>query len=296
MGIGPPAKGSTLVEEPSPLVGRTDIGQRPQAGPARGGRRGTVIAQIAVHLSYPLAFAAGLASFLSPCVFPPVPAYLAFLSGRAGLPALSSAEGGADGGPPGTFPAPARTPLLGNGIAFVLGFSAVFVTFFYVLEALDVTLLRTHHQTVNLVAGVIVVILALELLGILRFGFLMRERRVHLLPMGSGAAPAFLLGVTFAAGWTPCIGPQLAAILTVAAQRDFGGLPVMLVYCLGLGLPFLLFAALTDRLQGAIRAMNRHLGVINLAAGALLLLFGLLLLTNQFTFFNRFAAQSPFDL
>jgi cytochrome c-type biogenesis protein len=254
-----------------------------------------VIAQITVHLSYPLAFAAGLVSFLSPCVFPLVPAYLAFLSGRAGLPVLAAAEAGTNG-PPRTSHAPTRTPLLGNGIAFVMGFSAVFVTFFYVLEALDVTVLRTHHQTVNLVAGVIVVILALELLGILRLGFLMHERRFHLLPAGSGAVPAFLLGVTFAAGWTPCIGPQLAAILTVAAQRDFGGLPVMLVYCLGLGLPFLLFAALTDRLQGAIRAVNRHLGVINLAAGALLLVFGLLLLTNEFTFFNRFAAQSPFDL
>jgi len=254
-----------------------------------------VIANITVHLSYPFAFAAGLASFLSPCVFPLVPAYLAFLSGRAGLPALASAEAGGDG-PTGISPSPARTPLLANGIAFVTGFTAVFVTFFYVLEALDVTLLRSHRQLVNFVAGVIVIILALELLGILRFGFLMRERRLHLLPAGSGAVPAFLLGVTFAAGWTPCIGPQLAAILTVAAQRDFGGLPVMLVYCLGLGLPFLLFAALTDRLQGAIRAINRHLGVINLAAGALLLVFGLLLLTDRFTFFNRFAAQSPFDL
>jgi cytochrome c-type biogenesis protein len=243
-----------------------------------------------------LAFIAGLASFLSPCVFPLVPAYVAFLSGRAGLGTLAAADvgAGADGDPFGW--APRRAPVLANGLAFVLGFTAVFVTYFYVFSAFDVTLLRAHQRIVNLVAGAIVVVLALEVMGVVRLGFLMRERRIHLLPGGSGTISALLLGVTFAAGWTPCIGPQLAAVLTVASQGDFSGMPLMLVYCMGLAVPFLALAALTDRLQGVIRAVNRNLGVINIAAGALLLIFGLFLLSNQFTVFNRLAPQSPFDL
>src|SRR5258708_7847412 len=104
-------------------------------------------------------------------------------------------------------------------------------------------------------------------------GLLMRERRAGL-HTGRGMPGAFLLGVTFAAGWTPCIGPQLTAILAVAAQHDFGGLPVMLVYCLGLAMPFLLSAALADRLQGTIRAVNRHMGVVTRVAGVLLLVMG----------------------
>jgi len=256
-----------------------------------------VIASIGVHLSYPLAFAAGLVSFLSPCVFPLVPAYLAFLSGRAGSPALAAAAAGASGGGrSSTFGDRERVPVLGNGLAFVAGFSAVFITFFYLFSALDVTLLHTHQRVVNFVGGLVVIVLALEVLGVLRLGFLMRERRLRLLPAQGGMVPAFLLGVGFAAGWTPCIGPQLAAILTVAAQGDFSGLPVMIAYCLGLGIPFLLVAALAHRLQRPIRVINRRLGVINLAAGALLLVFGLLLLTDRLTVFSRFAAQSPFDL
>jgi cytochrome c-type biogenesis protein len=274
-----------------------------------------VLADAVFHLSYPLAFAAGVVSFLSPCVFPLAPGYLAFLSGQAGKaqlgeepavarpagagPGAMLAEGAAAGASAAATPAAARAarvPLMVNGVAFVLGFSAVFVAFFYVLRALNVTLLLEHQNIVNAVAGAIIVVLALQTLGVLRWAPLMRDRRVHALPRTRGAAGAFLLGVTFAAGWTPCIGPQLTAILAVASQGDFAGLPVMLSYCLGLAVPFLAIAALADHLQGAIRTINRHMGVVNLVAGALLLIFGLLLLTNQFTFFNRFSPQSPFDL
>ena len=270
-----------------------------------------MLADAVFHLSYPLAFAAGVVSFLSPCVFPLAPGYLAFLSGQAGQaqlddppprpgPGAMLAEGGsaaataAAGTPAGARAA--RVPLMLNGVAFVLGFSAVFVAFFYVLRALNVSLLLEHQNIVNDVAGALIIVLALQTLGVLRWTPLMRDRRVHALPRSRGVLPAFLLGVTFAAGWTPCIGPQLTAILAVAAQGDFTGLPVMLAYCLGLAVPFLAIAALADHLQGAIRAINRHMGVVNVVAGALLLVFGFLLLTNQFTFFNRFSPQSPFDL
>lgn len=250
-----------------------------------------MVADLTLHLSYPLAFLAGLASFLSPCVFPLLPAYLAYLGGNVGdqVPAVAA---------PGSESArvvPQHAPLLANGVAFVIGFSVVFVAFFYVFSALDVTLLRGHQQIVNAVAGAIVVVLALDVLGVVRIGLLMRERRAGLRG-ASGMAGAFLLGVTFAAGWTPCIGPQLTAILAVAAQHDFGGLPVMLVYCIGLAMPFLLSAALADRLQGVIRAVNRHMGAVTRVAGVLLLVVGVLLMTNRLTAISGVAPQSPVNL
>lgn len=274
-----------------------------------------------IHLSYPLSFLAGMVSFLSPCVFPLVPVYAGFLGGRA--------TGDGTG---------RRVPLALTGVAFVLGFTAVFVTLFYVLSALDVTLVARHRREVDLVAGALVVLLGLQTLGVLRFTPLLRERRRMVLlgagggggmtgggragadaglggpgdlPTGAlggakgtrrrvlpggGLVAAFVLGVTFAAGWTPCIGPQLAAILTVAAQGDFAGLPVMLSYCLGLGIPFLVVALLADRLTNVLRAVNRHLGAVETVGGILLLVFGVLLIAGQLTVLNRYAAAAPFGL
>ena len=251
---------------------------------------------LVIHLSYPLAFLAGLASFLSPCVFPLVPAYLAYLGGRVAEPGVIAGGVAAGQAAAIALPRRPRAPLLANGVAFSLGFSAVFIALFYVLQALDVRLISEHKRAVEVVAGAIIVVLALQTLGVIRIGALMRERRLHLLPAGTGMAPSFLLGVSFAAGWTPCVGTQLGFILTVAQQGDFTGLPVMVAYCCGLAIPFLLVAALTDRLQGLITTLNRRLGAVNLVAGFVLLVFGLLLMANQFTFFNQYAHQAPFDL
>jgi cytochrome c-type biogenesis protein len=189
----------------------------------------------------------------------------------------------------------ARAPVIANGVAFVLGFSVVFIAVYYVLEVLDVTVFKTNLNLVNRIAGAIIIVLALQTLGVLRFGFLMRERRFHL-PVMRGSGGAFLLGLTFAAGWTPCLGPQLGAIITLAQDRDFGGLPFMLVYCLGFAVPFLALAVLADRLQGVIRAINRHLGVINVVAGVVLLGFGIALAMGWLTVLSSRSFQSPFNL
>jgi len=190
---------------------------------------------------------------------------------------------------------PRRVPMLANGLAFVLGFSLVFVAVFYVFAVLNVTVFARNLTLVNRIAGAIIVVFALQSLGVLRLGPLMREVRVQHLP-GAGLSGAFLLGITFAAGWTPCLGPQLGAILTVAQNRELGGLPFMLVYCVGLGIPFLLIALLADRLQGLLRRINRRLGLINLIAGGVLLIFGLLLATGQLTVLNGLSFQSPFNI
>ena len=241
--------------------------------------------------SIPLAFLAGLVSFLSPCVFPLMPAYAAYLGGRAGQPALAVASA-----PGGSMTAAGRGSVMATGFAFVLGFSIVFIAEYYLLEGvLSITLFQRNLDLVNRVAGAIIMVLALHTMGLLRFGWLAGERRFHL-PVSNGATGGLLLGLTFAAGWLPCLGPQLGAILTLAQNREFGGLPFMLVYCLGLAVPFLLVALLADRLQGLLRSVNRHLRVISIAAGAILFGFGLLMATGQLTVLSSLSFQSPFNL
>jgi cytochrome c-type biogenesis protein len=241
--------------------------------------------------SIPLAFLAGLVSFLSPCVFPLMPAYAAYLGGRAGQPALAGAS--ASGG---TVVPAGRSSVMTTGFAFVLGFSVVFIAEYYLLEGvLAITLFQRNLDLVNRIAGAIIMVLALQTMGVLRFGWLARERRFHL-PVTNGATGGLLLGLTFAAGWLPCLGPQLGAILTLAQNREFGGLPFMLLYCLGLAVPFLLVALLADRLQVLLRSVNRHLRVISIVAGAILFGFGLLMATGQLTVLSSLSFQSPFNL
>jgi cytochrome c-type biogenesis protein len=238
--------------------------------------------------SIPLAFLAGLVSFLSPCVFPLMPAYAAYISGRAGQPALAGASGGTV--------ASGRTSAMTTGVAFVVGFSVVFIGEYYLLEGvLAITVFQRNLDLVNRIAGAIIMVLGLQTMGVLRFGWLERERRFHL-PVSSGAAGGLLLGLTFAAGWLPCLGPQLGAILTIAQNREFGGLPFMVLYCLGLAIPFLLVALLADRLGPVLRSINRHLRVISIVAGVILFAFGLLMATGQLTVLSGLSFQSPFNL
>lgn len=241
--------------------------------------------------SIPLAFLAGLVSFLSPCVFPLMPAYAAYLSGRAGEPALAVASTSSGAAVPA-----ARGSVMSTAFAFVLGFSLVFIAEYYLLEGvLAITVFQRNLDLVNRIAGAVIMVLALQTMGLLRFGWLARERRFHL-PVSNGATGGLLLGLTFAAGWLPCLGPQLGAILTLAQNREFGGLPFMLLYCLGLAVPFLLVALLADRLQGLLRSVNRHLRVISIVAGAILFGFGLLMATGQLTVLSSLSFQSPFNL
>lgn len=219
-----------------------------------------------------------------------MPAYAAYLSGRAGQPALAVASGGT------VSTSAFRSTAITTGVAFVVGFSVVFIAEYYLLEGvLAVTVFQRNLDVVNRIAGAIIMVLALQTMGVLRFGWLERERRFH--PrVSSGAAGGLLLGLTFAAGWLPCLGPQLGAILTLAQNREFGGLPFMVIYCLGLAVPFLLVAVLADRLQGVLRSINRHLRVISIVAGVILFAFGLLMATGRLTVLSGLSFQSPFNL
>src|SRR5690606_15918766 len=214
------------------------------------------------------AFAAGVVSFLSPCVLPLVPGYVSFVAGRS----LEDLSGG---------DAP-RLQAATLAATFVLGFTVVFVALGASATALG-NLLLSYRYELGIVAGVIVILFGLHLLGLTPLGLMNREARFYVEPGGGRVANAFVLGLAFAFGWTPCIGPVLGAILTLSASTaDVAkGSLLLTVYSLGLGLPFLLAALFTGTLLARLKALGRAGRNLQRAAGALLVVMGLLMVTGR---------------
>lgn len=231
-----------------------------------------------------IAFLAGLASFVSPCVLPLVPAYLAYLG--SGSSHLSGGVSAADGGAVAH-----RTPSIAvAGAGFVAGLSLVFILFFYVFSV-AVQPIRAY---VPVVAGIFVIAFAFHVAGLIRIPFLSSEYRLMTTaPQGGGVAGGFLLGMGFASGWTPCIGLTLSAVLSsaVTAGTTAQGLSLMIAYCLGLGLPFLALAFALESTRPLLRFVNTHRRAIDLASAAVLLVMGLLLLTNRLTWLSAGLTQ-----
>jgi cytochrome c-type biogenesis protein len=227
-------------------------------------------------ISPAVAFLAGLVSFVSPCVLPLVPAYLAYLGARAGRPAVVG---------PGAAAATTATrslPVATAGVGFVAGLSLIFILFFYVFS-IAVQPIRSY---VPVVAGVFVIAMAFHVAGLIRIPFMSGEYRVvKQAPPSGGVTGGFLLGMGFASGWTPCIGVTLSAVLSsaVSAGTTAQGLVLMVAYCLGLGLPFIALAFALERARPLVRLVNGHRRTIDLASAAVLLVMGVLLLTNQLT-------------
>lgn len=219
-----------------------------------------------VIVAVPVAAAAGFVSFASPCVLPLVPGYLSYMSGLSG----QDVEAGDD-----LRTGTGRVTLA--ALLFVLGFSLVFVVLGATVGSLR-TLLLGHRDVVLRAAGVLVLVMGLFLAGVVRPGWLYRERRIQANKVPGGLAGALPLGVVFGLGWTPCIGPTLAAILALAAGGDPEQGAILLgAYSLGLGVPFLLFGLLFTRALGLVRVLRRHWRLVTLASGALLIAFGVLL-------------------
>src|SRR2546423_3893306 len=232
-----------------------------------------------------LALVAGIVSFISPCCLPMVPMYLSYLAGIAGRStsrpvALQRAGGAASM----AVTAPSRWLILLHAAAFVADFSVVFVALGASASMLGV-FLHLHQFFLRHVAGVLIVLFGLQTAGILRLSWLYRERRAHVDPtVGAGLGRSGLLGVAFGAGWSPCIGPMLGSILLLASNAPTLGHGVLLlvVYSLGLGLPFLLAALFVQGLTAQIRRLNRFFGLINLVAGALLIVMGIMVYAGVF--------------
>ena len=219
------------------------------------------------------AFTAGLLSFLSPCILPLIPAYLSFISGVS-LGEMRKEESDKK----------SSAKVLSNALFFVIGFSFVFValgasaTFLGNFFIAELGILRR-------VAGVLVILLGLLVLGVFRVGFLDQEKRYHQRTKSFGLFGSFLVGMAFAFGWTPCIGPILAAILFVASTKETvaQGIGLLAVYSAGLGIPFLLAAMAVDRFLRVSSWIKRHFQAIKVTSGLLLIAVGILMLTDDLT-------------
>ncbi len=232
------------------------------------------------QVSLVAAFVAGLLSFVSPCVLPLIPGYISFVSGVA----LEDMRVGG----PGAAAVP-RWRILATSASFVLGFSLVFVSLGASASALG-QLLLPRLTLLGRIAGIVIVLFGLHTMGLVRIGWLYSEKRVQARARPAGLLGAGLVGIAFAFGWTPCIGPILAAILAVAAAQDTvaQGIRLLAVYSLGLGIPFLVTALAINQFFAAFARIRRFYRAIEIGSGALLVVIGVLILTNRLTIIAQY--------
>ena len=234
------------------------------------------------------AFGAGLLSFISPCVLPLIPGYLSYVSGLS-LDEMRGAPVAAGGTAVAVArPQAVRTQVVLSSLAFIVGFSLVFVSLGAAASAIG-QFLAERQGLFNRIAGAVIVVFGLHTMGVLRIEWLYQEKRVHTSRKPAGLIGAGLVGVAFAFGWTPCIGPILAGILAIAGSQETVGQGVRLlaVYSLGLGVPFLATALMIDRFFSAMGRIRRHYHKIEIVSGALLIVIGLLIFTNKVTIIAR---------
>jgi cytochrome c-type biogenesis protein len=226
---------------------------------------------------------AGLISFLSPCVLPLVPAYLCFLVGTTFDQLAGEDE----------TPSHVYSTVVLSSIAFVLGFTTVFVILGATATAVGQIVVENLPLLSN-IAGIIIIVAGLHFLGVLHIPILHREARYHADTRPAGLVGAYVIGLAFAFGWTPCIGPVLGAILAVAAGEDSvsQGVTLLFVYSLGLGIPFILAAVAIRPFMSALQRYRGHLGVMEKVLGAFLVLTGILFLTDSMTLIAGWILQT----
>ncbi len=227
------------------------------------------------NLSLLVAFGAGILSFLSPCVLPLVPAYVGYLAGSSAMTSTADAR---------------RTSTIIHSIAFVLGFSLVFVGFWASIGLIG-NVLHGYSGLMRQIGGVVLILLGLHQIGVFQVGFLYRQFRMEP-QLATRATPitSMLVGVAFAAGWTPCIGPILAGIIGLASMSDTvgQGTLLLLVYSLGLGVPFLVTGFAIAQASALLSRIKRHMRIIELASGILLIAIGVLMLSDTFKLLPRY--------
>jgi cytochrome c-type biogenesis protein len=221
------------------------------------------------NVSIPAALIAGLISFLSPCVLPLVPPYLIYLTG-ATIEHVANDEAEAS----------SKRAVMLSAVLFVLGFSTVFVLL-GASASLIGTLIRAWSAQLSILAGIVIIVMGLHFLGLTRIGLLMREGRLPI-PKPVGLWGAYVMGLAFAFGWTPCIGPILAAILSIAAAEATvaKGAGLLAVYSAGLGIPFLIAAFMVEQFSSLFMRMKRHLATVERAMGVLMIVTGIAFLTG----------------
>ncbi len=235
------------------------------------------------NITIGLAFIAGLASFLSPCVFSLVPAYIGYLSGRA-----AGGEGGKD----------SKLATFLHGVAFVLGFSIIFVLLGVAASAFGGALYGIREWLAK-IGGIVVVVFGLHMIGVYRIPFLEYDTRVQELPDPKyGYLSSLLLGVFFSAGWSPCVGPVLGAILTLALNSGniLQGTTLLIAYSAGLAIPFLIAALGIGWVSTALRKYSKAMHYVEIGMGVILIIVGIMLFTGTFELIARYGSFVDFGL
>lgn len=232
----------------------------------------------AENVSIIMALLAGLASFLSPCILPMIPSYLAFITGIS-LEELSQDQNLKK----------VRKSVITNSLFFILGFSILFIAMGASATFLGKFLSR-NIRWLEIIGGSLVVILGLHFAGLFKIKFLDREKKIHLNKKPLGLFGTILVGMAFGAGWTPCVGPILGSILTMAAatQDIAKGIILLISYSIGLGIPFLLAGLLIHKFFEYFKTIQKYFRVITLVGGILLVIIGILLITGYFTTISSF--------
>jgi len=236
------------------------------------------------ELNIATAFLAGLVSFVSPCVLPLIPAYLSFLTGSS----IEELRAENDIG--------SRSRVVFHALAFIAGFTVIFMLIGMSASAVG-SVFAEHKDLIARIGGLIVIVLGLNMLGVFRIRAFAMDKRIRVQSANRSLLASFLVGIGFAAGWSPCIGPILSAILVLASQEKLASAAGMLfVYSMGLAIPFLLTAAAVTSALGVLSRVKPWLGRIEAGAGVLLVAAGFVLVTNSFTrvagFFYQFV-QPP---
>ncbi|QQR93051.1 MAG: cytochrome C biogenesis protein [Candidatus Iainarchaeum archaeon] len=219
-------------------------------------------------ITLPLAFVAGLVSFLSPCVLPLIPAFLTFIAGTT----LQQGK---------AITQDERMKIIIASFFFVLGFSTVFAVLGVLLQSVLEAYAYDVRNYLGYVGGIVIIFFGLVMLGIVKIPFLEQEHKLRVKETRYSFLTAFLFGAAFAVGWTPCVGAVLGAVLTLAVTNPTTAFPLMLAYALGLGIPFLLVGIFISQAQGVINYLAPHLKTLNLIFGVVLVLMGILVFTGN---------------
>ena len=240
------------------------------------------------------AFIAGVLSFISPCVLPLIPGYLSFISGVSleemrGLQPVAAGAGGGTVAVSGGVSAAAKRQVIITSLFFILGFSLVFVSLGASATFLGQFLME-RLTIFGKIAGVLLIIFGLHTIGVFKIPFLLNEARVQANTKPASMIGAVIVGISFAFGWTPCIGPILSAILLVAAQQESvnQGILLLSIYSAGLAIPFLLTAMAINQFFNAFKRIRRHYHAIEIVSGLLMIVIGVLIFTNRFTIITQY--------
>jgi cytochrome c-type biogenesis protein len=228
-------------------------------------------------VSFPFAFLAGILSFLSPCVLPLLPSYVSFITGIS----FKDLTSGADR-------KQIRYLTVTNAVAFISGFSSVFIALGASSSAIGSFLFR-YLDLLRIIGGILIIIFGLIISGFLKLDFLMKDKKIHLSGKPAGYIGTFIVGMTFAAGWSPCIGPILGTILLYAGSKGSAvyGTKLLAVYSLGLAVPFFFSALAINSFLSYSKKIARYMRVIMVISGFLLVVFGIMLLTDQLKVFSK---------